>query len=517
MSASLRLADLLGGLSLVADLGFGLPPQSAMRSCLIATALAGRMGLSDDDARDCFYTALLMHVGCVGVAHEAAVAFGDDIGLARAISRTNLGDPADVAATLIPAITRGLSAGARARVLDVAYAGGSEWGRRADTGSCEVARDTARRVGLPASTQRALHEVYEFWSGGWAPQGLGGDDIAIGARVARAAADAAFYDQLGGTEAAVAALRARAGGVLDPAVVGTFARHADELLGEANTGDPRDRILDVEPTPVVERTGTGLAEVAAAFGDLVDIKMPFLHGHARDVARLARGAAVRLRLEDAEVDRVEIAALLHDVGRSGVSNAVWEKPGPLTRAEWEQVRMHAYHSERILATSPSLEAVSTTAGMHHERLDGSGYHRCSAAGAVPLAARIIGAADAFSAMTQPRPHRPAMAPEQAAHQLVADCEAGRLDPGAVDAVLAEAGQTVTRRAGPRPGGLSDREVEVLGLLATGLSNAELAGRLFISRRTAEHHVQHIYVKIGVSTRAAAALFAVQHGLVGPNR
>ncbi|MDQ4096984.1 MAG: LuxR C-terminal-related transcriptional regulator [Actinomycetota bacterium] len=513
----LRLADLLGGLSMVADLGFGLPPQMAMRTCLVATALARTMNLSDDDVRDSFYTALLMHIGCISVAHETTMAFGDDIVFNRAISRTNGSDPADIASTLMPAITRGMAPETRARVTEFALLHGPAWGRKMDTGVCEVGRYTARRIGLPESTQRALHEVYEWWNGGWAPQGLGGEEIAIAARVARAAADAAYFDHLAGADAAVAALRDRAGTILDPAIVDLFANNPDTFLREANEGDPRDLILDAEPTPVVVRTGTGLREVAAAFGDVTDLKLPFLHGHAQDVARLTTGAARRLRLSSEETEHLEIAALLHDVGRAGVSNAIWEKAAPLTRADWEQVRMHGYLSERILATSPSLEPMATTAGMHHERLDGSGYHRCSTVTAMPMPARILAVADAFAAMTQTRPHRPAKAPEEAARALTHEAKAGRLDPDAVEAVLAEAGHPVGQRLAANPGGLSDRELEVLRLLAEGNTNAEIAGRLFISRRTAEHHVQHIYVKVGVSTRAGAALFAMEHGLVGTSR
>ena len=520
VAAKLRLAELLGGLSMVADLGFGLPPETAVRSCLVGAALARRLDLDDGTVRDCFYTALLMHLGCVAVAHEANAAFGDDIALNRAVARTNLLDPADVAA-MLPEMTRGMPPEVAARAR--AFAMSSEvveWGRRADTGVCEVARDTARRLGLPDSTQRALYHVFEAWVGGAAPAGLGGDSIPIASRVARAAMDAAFFGQLGGADAAVTALRARSGGLLDPAVVEAITADPSGILAEAENGDPRERMLEVEPAPVMERSGPQLSEVAATFGDLVDVKVPYFHGHAKEVARLAAGGARRLGLGDAEVGRVEVAALLHDVGRSGVSNAVWEKPAPLTTVEWEQVRMHAYYSERILASSPSLQPICAIAGMHHERLDGSGYHRGSAASAIPMAARVIAVADAFAAMTRPRPHRGPLAAEQAARELAADAEAGRFDHDATDAVLAEAGQQVGVRRRSWPAGLSDRETEVLALIAEGLSNPEVAGRLFISRRTAEHHVQHIYAKIGVSTRAAAALFAVQHDLVrprGPNR
>jgi HD-GYP domain-containing protein (c-di-GMP phosphodiesterase class II) len=405
-----------------------------------------------------------------------------------------------------------MSPATRDRVAAFALRQGDAWGRRADVGVCEVARHTAARVGLPESTQAALHHVYETWVGGWVPSGLRGDEIPIASRVARAATDAVVFDQLGGPDAAAVALQRRAGVVLDPTVTAAFIGDPAGILAEATSGDSREQILDVEPVPVVQRAGPEVIEVAAAFGDLVDIKSPFLHGHSRATARLARAAARSLGLDDAEVRRVEMAGLLHDVGRAGVSNAVWEKPGPLTRGEWEQVRMHAYHSERILATSPSLEPLAAMAGMHHERLDGSGYHRCSVAVSIPMPARILAAADAFAAMVQTRPHRPALAPEHAATTLTAEAQGGRLDHDAVSAVLSAAGQHASTRR-ERPAGLSEREVEVLALIAEGCGNAEVARRLFISRRTAEHHAQHIYAKIGVSTRAGAALFAVEHDLL----
>ena len=305
--------------------------------------------------------------------------------------------------------------------------------------------------------------------------------------------------------------------IVDPAVAATFIAHAGEIVEEGQRGDPRQRLLEVEPPPVVERDASDLVAVATAFGDLADIKVPFMHGHAQEVTRLAVGAARRLRLADQDVAHLEIAALLHDVGRVGVSNSLWEKPGPLTSIEWEQVRMHPYYSERVLASSSVLAPYAMTAGMHHERLDGSGYHRCSAATAIPVPVRILAVADTFAAMVRTRPHRAALAAEHAAGVLNADARAGRVDPDAAAAVLAEAGQEPAGRRPPRSAGLSERETEVLALIAQGHSNAAVAEQLFISRRTAEHHAQHIYAKIGVSTRAGAALFAVQHGLARLNR
>jgi HD-GYP domain-containing protein (c-di-GMP phosphodiesterase class II) len=231
------------------------------------------------------------------------------------------------------------------------------------------------------------------------------------------------------------------------------------------------------------------------------------------VAELAEGAARALGLPAAEAAAVRRAGLLHDLGRVGVSNRVWEKPGALTEGDWEQVRLHPYHSERILARAPALAPLARLAGMHHERQDGSGYHRQAAGPAVPLVARLLAAADAYQAMTQERPYRPALAPAAAAEQLSAEAGRGRLDGEAVRAVLEVAGHRPIRARSVWPAGLSDREVEVLRLIARGASYREVARDLAISPKTAEHHIEHIYNKLGVSTRAAATMFAMEHDLV----
>jgi HD-GYP domain-containing protein (c-di-GMP phosphodiesterase class II) len=507
----LRFADLLGGLSIVADMGFGLPPGQAMRSCLVATALARAMKLPESEVADAYYAALLMHVGCVSMSHETSVLFGDELRLTRAVAMTDLGDPEDLVRTLIPEASRGLGS-ARDRLTSALHSNPA-FGRLYDTASGEVGRATAKRIGLAATTQRALGECAESWSGDGAPLGLSGDGIALSARIVRASSDAAFFDDMGNAELAVNALKKRSGGTLDPAVVEAFVKDAPVLLAEASSGDLRDRILEVEPEPVVEADDYELVGFARAFADVGDLKSPFMQGHSRQVAEVAYRAADHAGLDKAAAKDVEVAALLQDIGRVSVSDILWEKSGPLSMAEWEQVRLHPYHSERILTNSRTLEPIAQIAGMHHERLDGSGYHRGCKRGEIPVAARILAAADSFVAMTHERPYRAALEPQAAAEQLSADARSGKLDPEAVSAVLEVAGQHRGGGRAFRPAGLSERELEVLQLIAQGYSNPAISDRLSISRRTAEHHVQHIYTKIGLSTRPGAALFALQHGLL----
>jgi HD-GYP domain-containing protein (c-di-GMP phosphodiesterase class II) len=257
--------------------------------------------------------------------------------------------------------------------------------------------------------------------------------------------------------------------------------------------------------------------VGEVFGDLAELKSPYFIGHSRAVAMLAAGAAEELHLPAATRTDLEVAGLLHDVGRVAISSAVWEKRGPLSTDQWEQVRLHPYRSERILAGSRELTRLAPLVGRHHERLDGSGYHRGCSQDELTMPARILAVADTYRALTERRPHRAAGTPGQAKQHLLEQAGRGTLDPDAVHAVLAAAGHAVPVPPRQLPMGLSDREVQVLGLVAQGYSNAEIASRLVISRRTAEHHVQHIYTKIGVSSRAAAALFAVEHQLLGRNR
>jgi HD-GYP domain-containing protein (c-di-GMP phosphodiesterase class II) len=508
-----RLADVLASLSLVADLGFGLPAETSMRSCLVATALARRLGLAEAEVSVVFYTALLEHVGCSGFAHETAQRYGDELVVNAAAARTNTADPRDVLATFLPEVTRGRRWLDRGRVVLRELADGSAFGLRYATAACEVGQATARRLGLAEGVQRSLHEVFEQWNGKGGGQGLKGEAITLPARITQVAATTALFGQLGGLEPAVRAVGRQAGGLLDPAIAAAFLSDAAELLAEGERADPHAALLDVEPRPARTIAADRLADVAAAFADLVDLKSPFLLGHSSGVASLAREAGARLGLDGEAIDQLGLAGLLHDLGRVGVSDSIWDRPGPISSAQWEQVRLHAYRSERILARSAVLRPIAEVAGMHHERLDGTGYHRGSRAREIPMAARVLGVADAYQAMTQARSFRAPLAPEEAARRIQEDVHAGRLDADAAVAVLDVAGQGRPRLRAEAPAGLSDREIEVLRALARGLSNREIADRFTISPRTAEHHVQHIYTKIGASSRAAAALFAMEHDLL----
>jgi len=245
----------------------------------------------------------------------------------------------------------------------------------------------------------------------------------------------------------------------------------------------------------------------------VDLKSPYLAGHSRGVANLAAAAARQAGYADGDVATVRRAGLLHDLGRLGVSNAIWDKPAMLTAAETERVRLHPYLTDRMLARVPALRHSREIAARHHERLDGSGYPRGLTAASLTMLDRLLAAADAYHALTEPRPQRPALTADAAARTLHAEVRAGRLDGDAVSAVLAASGLRAPARR-EWPAGLTAREVEVLALVARGRTNRQIAQELVTSPKTVSNHVEHIYRKIDVTSRAGATLFATRHGLVG---
>ena len=511
MTASeVRLADLLAAISVATDLGMGQQPEKAIRACLLATELARAMGLPDDDVRDVYLTTLLRHLGCTATAHEETYLFGGDELASRPIAeRTDFGKPAEAIKMLL---STGRGSGLdRPRHLARAILGGKKGGERVVLALCEVASHLAERLALGAGVATALYQVMERWDGKGGPDGLKGEDIALPARVAEVATQAIIFDRLGGPEAALAVVARRAGGWFDPAVAAAFSTHGAAMLSRIAAADAWQAVLDTEPEPVRTIGPMKLDHALRTFADMVDLKSPYTIGHSSGVAEIAERAARSIGMSDADATGVRRAALLHDLGRTGVSNAIWDKPGPLSTSEWESVRLHAYHTERIASRSSTLAPLGLIAGMHHERQDGSGYHRGASGAQIPVAAKILAAADAFQAMTQERPHRPARSGAEVARLLEADAS---FDADCARAVIAAAGQSVAVRPA-RPAGLSEREIDVVRLLARGLSNREIAARLFISPRTAEHHVQHIYTKIGAATRASAALFAMEHDLMGP--
>ena len=511
----IRLAELLAAISLATDLGRGFPQEKALRTCLVAERVAEELRLDERARSDTYHAALIHPVGCTAFTYEEARLFGTSelVGV-PAFARADAARPGEAIHAIRESV-KGQPAGRRLRATVRNLTAGNRFWAYAVRADCEAGARFTRRIGLGDSVARIVVQLQERWDGKGLPAGLGGEEIEIGARVIALANQVEIFHRTGGPEEAHAMVRRRAGGWFDPSAAKAFEGRADDIFAELQAGSVWDTVLQAEPAPPVTIPEWRVDDVVTALANAVDLKSPYLLGHSSGVARLAEEAATRLGLGDDQSAAVRRSGLLHDLGRVGVSNLVWDKPGPLTASEWEQVRLHAYYTERILARSPLLEPFAQTAGMHHERADGSGYHRGATAAAIPIAARVLGAADAFQALTETRPHRQAFAPDQAAKQVEAMVAAGALDPEAARAVCESAGVAPRRSRTPSswPAGLTDREVEVLRLLARGQSKKQIARALVIAPGTVHTHTVHIYEKLGVSTRAGVALFAMEHGLL----
>jgi HD-GYP domain-containing protein (c-di-GMP phosphodiesterase class II) len=505
-----RAAEVVAAMSLASDLGMGFPFEHGLHSTLVASRLAESLRVDPATASQTYYACMLSHAGCTADAHVTAEVFGDS--LTTHLNPVMYGSLREVGFGLLRALPQpDRAAPVRAFQLARGLPRLALEQRPHLTAMCEVAGMLAGGVGLPPSVTDLLVYLTERWDGVGPLRRAKGDQIPMPMRILHVAVDATLQRLLGGEEHAVRVIRERAGHGFDPEVAACFTADAGEVLALDPETSAWGVVLACEPDPPLMLEGEAIDRALAAMGGFADLISPYLSGHTAGVAELAAAAAERCRLDAAGVIAVRRAALVHDLGRVAIGARTWQKPAPLTADEWEQVRLHPYHTERVLSRSPFLSALAPVAGAHHERVDGSGYHRGASGAALDLPARVLAAADAYRAMTEPRPHREPFRPGEAAETLGREASAGRLDAGAVAAVLEAAGQPIPPIE--RPAALTEREAEVIGLLARGLQTKQVARTLGISVKTADRHVQNAYAKIGVSTRAAATLFAMQHGLV----
>ena len=502
MPNRVRVAGVVAALSVTSDLTRGHPPGEAMRACLVATELSRRAGLSPARQADVYYATLLRFAGCAATSHEAAASFGgDDIAVRSRGDLTDTARPVEAMRFLAS-----LGTGAeKVRILARAprVPGLVAEAARAD---CEVGAALTTVLKLPSAVTTSVLCAFERFDGKGVPSRASGQELPEATRYAAVGYAAVMFDAVGGPELAVSTLARWSGRALDPVVTASFLDAHGELLERSAPEDVWAAVVAAEPAPHrLFRDDDHLDDVLAGFGDAADLKAPFFQGHSRGVALLARSAAAGL--EDVDPAQAYRAGLVHDLGRVAVPTGVWETPGPLSPEQWELVRLHPYHSGRIVSRSPVLEPLSAIVSRHHERLDGSGYPMGVRAAELDAVTRVLAAADVWHSLGEPRPHRPALQAKEAARVI----SSLPLDRDAVRAVLAAA-------QGPRPTfpalpvDLTERELEVLRLLAAGYTKKQIAQQLFISASTVHTHTVHVYAKCGVSTRAALAMFAMRHGL-----
>ena len=508
-----RLASLFGALASATDLGNGFHPEKAVRTALVAQRLAAAHGLEPVDQAEAYYVALLRFLGCTGFAHEEAHRFGggDDISVRSVMGVVDPDEPLQLVRSIVAGVGRDAPLRRRAHGVVSLLTHPSAAQGHADA-QCDVADTLARQLSLPSSMLDALGGLFERWDGKGHPHRKPGADIPVVARVVAAADVLEVVASRHGLAEAAATAERRAGGRFDPAVAVTLRANLHEVFVGLDAGSVWDDFLAAEPEPVRLVSPSLIERYGLAFARAVDLKSVWTATHSHDVGVLAAAAGQAAGLDDATVADLRVGGWLHDLGRLAISNLVWDKPGALNAAEWEQVRLHAYHSERLLARSPALRRVARLVGATHERLDGSGYPRGGTPGELDEAARLLAACDVLCALREDRPHRPGHTADESARILAEEASRGTLDLAAVRHVLAAAGEVTVVPEGPRPAGLTEREVDVLRLVARGATNKEAATALGISAKTVQHHVAHIYTKTGLSSRAGATLFAVEHDL-----
>jgi HD-GYP domain-containing protein (c-di-GMP phosphodiesterase class II) len=512
-AGGLRLAEAAGVLSLASDLAMGQPLEHGLRTAVAAVRVAEVMGLGPDDQVTVFYTGLLHFAGCTADSDIDAGFFGDELAARPQMMAAFLGPRSGLITTAMRVAHTDSTPLARAAAMTRSAAGGPAEFRRWARTHCDVAQLLGARMGLTGPVQQALGHLYERWDGKGMPGELRGDQIPLAVRIMHVAQDADMARQHGGIDFACRVIASRAGSGLDPLPAQAFLDLGGKAFAGLDGASAWDETMFDEPGPQPAISEDRVDACLSAVADFADLKSTWTIGHSRGVADLAELAGAAAGLPGPDVRLLRRAALVHDIGRVAVPVRVWAKPGPLTRDERERVRLHAYHSERVLDAAAGLRPLARLAGSHGERCDGSGYHRGSRAADLPLAAWILAAADAYHAMREPRPHRSGLSAEAAAAELGRASAAGKFAPEAVSAVLTAAG--LPAPAPPRPAGLSERECDVLALLARGLATKQVARQLGISPKTCDHHIQSVYAKAGISTRAAATMFALEHGLVSP--
>jgi HD-GYP domain-containing protein (c-di-GMP phosphodiesterase class II) len=506
-----RGAEVIAALCLATDLGMGFPFEHGLQATLTTMRLCEALDVDSDTQAKTYYACLLMYAGCTVDGAERSHLFASS--LTKHHSHRQFGSRAEGLAGIAGALASEDASPLR-RTWQVAtglprasrFVGGHF------ASLCEVAGMLAERLGLPETVHEMFPLLTERWDGKSVLERARGDDIPLPLRIIHVGRDATYQRLMGGDAHVKDVINSRSGKAFDPDVVAGFLRAADQVLGppEPPTTVWED-VLAVEPRPRLTLEGPAIDRALRAMGAFADLASPFLSGHSSGVADLAATAANLLGFPIDEVNAIRRAGLVHDIGRTAVPPGVWIKPGPLTADEREQVRLHPYQTERVLARSPFLASVAPIAMAHHERLDGSGYHRGLDVSALSPSARLLAAADAFHSKTEPRPYREALSPDESTQALLGKAKQGELDPAMVRAIAEAAGQKPP--AIELPSGLTEREAEIVVLLARGMQTKQIARQLDISAKTVDRHIQNSYRKMGVSSRAAATLFAVENGLI----
>jgi HD-GYP domain-containing protein (c-di-GMP phosphodiesterase class II) len=504
-----RFAEFLGALSLASDHARGQPPESALGTTVLATRLARRVGLDDEETNETFFTAITRTLGCTSTAMEVApLALGDDLSLGHAIHLSDPVDPGSIRECLEARFALDAQPEDRENAIDTFVSLRDRFPEMTAPVS-QQAVALSSRLPLPANVPRYLEHIDSRWDGA-DPTRSAGDAIPHQVRIVELATVAELFRRAGGADAAIDMARSRSGSQFDPSICDAFVTGAEELLTGFDAPSLWQLFLDSEPAPLSTLGKDDRRLFAAVCADYADNKSGWFVGNSRRVARLAVTAGAVLDLTAQETDDLLMAGLLHDVGRCATPNGILDKPGPLTARERGVVDSQGRHTEQILAAAGPLRPIAALAGSARERVDGSGHPRGIRVRDRRMA--LLAAAGVQVALVSDRPWRPAFDNDDAAEHMHREAEEGRLSHEAVEAVLESHGHRSDRTTRVYPDGLTPREAEVLTLLASGLLSKQIAAKLGIAYKTVDNHVQNLYRKIGASTRTAAAMYAIDKGL-----
>jgi HD-GYP domain-containing protein (c-di-GMP phosphodiesterase class II) len=505
--------EVIGVLSLATDFAIGQPLGYGLRSAVASVAVARSMGLGEDIASEAYYHGLLRYCGCTAETDKLNALFGDEIAIRKDFSAI---DPADG-----PEFVRVLMAHvgpARSDHPPLAHGDGNFMNVVGATVSvfsshCEVAARIAERLGLPADVQRNLRQLYERWDGHGFPNHVAGEAIAPAVRIVLVVQDALALLDIMPIERVGPVIAGRSGGPYDPAVVAAFLPLATKLLAPVSDEAAWAAAMAFDAGDDSVLSEADIDAVSEVIADFIDLKSPLIAGHSRQVAALIDAAAKAARMPEARQAELRRAALWHDIGYIAIGGTA-----RFDNAEGsERGRLHPYFAGRMVPRVPGLAAIGAIIAEHHERLDGSGFHRGIRAADLPAHGRLLAVAEAYQNLIEDRPFRVTLTPAQAAARLREEVNRGGLDGDAVACVLEAAGQGRRGKKVPLVAGLTGREVDVLRHLARGGTTKDIGTALGLSPRTVDNHIQSIYGKLGVNTRGGATLFALEHGLLTPGQ
>ena len=490
----------------------GQSPEFAMQSCILARRLGLIAGASTEELDETYFHALLRFIGCNADTRIMAGLLGDEIAFRKEFAKIDQAKPSEVLPLVFKAVlsaTADQAGPSRLGAILRGLAASRSTSEAVLMAHCEVAAQLGSKLGLSNNVCRNLTHLYVRWDGKGLPSGLHGTEISLPVRLVVLAQDALVLHDAYGTAEAMRLITERRGKAYDPKLVDLFVGSADRLLRNLAQVTWQD-IVTIAPTSD-ELSNVEADNAVLTIADFTDLKSPFAPGHSRQLATLVTAAAIKMRRAPEAIRDLEWAALLHDLGNASIPYPILGKASAFTQVEWEQVRLHTYHGERMLARVPAFARAARLVGQHHERLDGRGYHGGLRAATLDTDARLLAAAEAHQNKIESRPHRKKLMPEAAAQSLQHDAEQGLLDRAAVSAVVAASGQSAAATKTHDRDELTARERQVLECVAHALTMKEIGRQLDLSPKTVDNHLQSIYVKLGVKTRAGAALVAVDRG------